>query len=269
MTFLTCGNTCKDFISVLTLNLRFGLADDGSNSWTWRKRIFPILLKRYPADFIGFQEANDFQTDFLNDILDEYHFIGQRVPAPSFWQNNIIFYRNPWKCIHYDHFYLSATPTVPSRSPESLWARQCTIGVFQYDDRRLLCINTHLDFSSSVQTHSAQMIMNRLSQLPSELPAILFGDFNASPFCPCYRVFTDKRNPPFLDHRYLFKNVFSSPFPGTHHGFKGDVNGNHIDWILYRGCLRPIEYGVIHDAIDGRYPSDHFPLFAGFSWRSP
>jgi len=108
-----------------------------------------------------------------------------------------------------------------------------------------------------------------LSQLPSELPAILLGDFNASPCSPCYRVFTGKHKPPLLDCQHLFKDVFSNPFPGTHHGFKGGLNGSHIDWILYRGCLQPIEYGVIHDNIDGMYPSDHFPLFAKFSWLFP
>lgn len=257
-------------ISILTLNLRFGLADDGPNSWSFRKKIFPVFLNRYSTDFIGFQEANDFQTDFLKEILEEYSLIGQRIPAPSFWQNNIIFYRKPWECTHYDHFYLSPTPMVPSRSSESLWARQCTIGVFQNADRMLICINTHFDFGSSVQTRSAQMIMKRLSDLSSELPAILVGDFNASPLCRCYEVFTggkEMRQP--LGCSPFFKDVFSRPFPGTHHGFKGGLNGEHIDWIMYRGRLTPVEYGVIHDTIDGMYLSDHFPVYARFSWDRP
>jgi hypothetical protein len=44
-----------------------------------------------------FQEANDFQIDFLAECLPDYDFIGQRHPAPPFWQNNVIFYRAPWK----------------------------------------------------------------------------------------------------------------------------------------------------------------------------
>ena len=79
-------------ISVLTLNLRFGLADDGPNSWQYRKKVFPHLFEKYRPDFIGFQEANDFQTDFLNEMLTEYDFIGKRSPSPFFWQDIIMSY---------------------------------------------------------------------------------------------------------------------------------------------------------------------------------
>ena len=80
--------------SALSLNLRFGLADDGPNSWRYRKRVYPALLEKQNADFIGFQEANDFQIEYLDRILANYNYIGKRSPAPSFWQNNVIFYKN-------------------------------------------------------------------------------------------------------------------------------------------------------------------------------
>ena len=102
-------------ISVLTLNLRFGLADDGPNNWQYRKKVFPHLFEKYRPDFIGFQEVNDFQTDFLNGMLTEYDFIGKRSPSPSFWQDIIIFYKKTWTCVYREHFFLSPTPTIPSR----------------------------------------------------------------------------------------------------------------------------------------------------------
>ena len=42
----------QDAFSVLTLNLRFGLADDGSNGWQHRKNLFPSLLEKYQTDLI-------------------------------------------------------------------------------------------------------------------------------------------------------------------------------------------------------------------------
>ena len=80
----------KDF-STLSFNLSFGLADDGANSWDHRKKALPALFKKYHPDFIGLQEANDFQIDYLTKILIGYEFIGKRSPAPSNWQNNVIF----------------------------------------------------------------------------------------------------------------------------------------------------------------------------------
>ena len=91
--------------SVLTLNLRFGLADDGANDWKYRKKGFGLFLEKYRTDFISFQEANDFQIDFLHNILTEYNYIGKRSPSPSFWQNNIIFYHKKWHCTLYEHFF--------------------------------------------------------------------------------------------------------------------------------------------------------------------
>lgn len=48
-------------IRLMSLNLRFGLAEDGPNHWRFRNRAYPALLNRYPCDFYLFQEANDFQ----------------------------------------------------------------------------------------------------------------------------------------------------------------------------------------------------------------
>ncbi|MBW1821109.1 MAG: endonuclease/exonuclease/phosphatase family protein, partial [Deltaproteobacteria bacterium] len=80
--------------SVISFNIRFGLADDGMNRWTHRKHAVAGLLNKYPADFICVQELNNFQTEFLDELLPKYQNIGVHKPAPDFWQNNVIFYRN-------------------------------------------------------------------------------------------------------------------------------------------------------------------------------
>ena len=253
-------------LTVLTLNLRFGLADDGRDSWQYRKQCFFPLFEKYPADFMGFQEANDFQIDFIHKILSEYQYIGQRSPSPDFWQNNVIFYKNTWTCTHGVHFFLSPTPNVPSRFRKSLWPRQCTIGMFKNSNRRLICVNTHLDFDESVQTRSAKLILKRLADLPKDIPVILIGDFNTTPFGPCYNIFTGKDQKPAVQEDN-FKNAFKKPYPGTHHRFTGDTRGDHIDWILYRGNIVLKNGTVILDTFDGRYVSDHFPLCANFNWE--
>jgi endonuclease/exonuclease/phosphatase family metal-dependent hydrolase len=189
--------------SVLTMNLRFGLAADGPNGWHHRKDCFPSFFEKYRKDFIGLQEANDFQTEFIDN------------------------------------------------------------------GRKLIFVNTHFDFDASVQLESAKIILRRLAQLPSELPAIIVGDFNSTPSSPSHMIFTgedvqlkseDIKGP-------FFKNTFGKPFPGTHHGFTGDTNGDHIDWILYRGGIVPENCKVMHDTFDGVYISDHFPLCASFKWK--
>ncbi len=252
-------------LSIMTLNLRFGLAPDGANSWIHRKKAYPLLFGKYQPDFIAFQEANDFQTDFLNEILPGYRMVGKRSPAPIFWQNNLIFYKSDWECKLAEHFFLSPTPSVPSRSRGSIWPRQCTLGIFRKGERRVICISTHFDFAPEVQTRSAVIIMERLSRLPSDLPALIAGDFNTTPSGPCHRVFTGEEPVPSV-RGPCFRNVFQPPFPGTFHGFTGKA-GDPIDWILFRGSLVPETAEVIADMPEGIYPSDHFPVRAAFRWK--
>lgn len=260
-------NPAEKNLSAMTLNLRFGLADDGENSWPKRKKAFPAFLKTYQPDFICLQEANDFQADFLEELLPRYSCIGKRAPAPPFWQNNLVFFRRDWHCVSHAHFFLSPTPQTPSRFAESRWPRQCTCGRFSRNGRQLICLSTHFDFKSSVQEASARIIKKHLGQYPPLIPVILCGDFNATPLDPCHAVFTEtdataaeKSGPP------AFQNAFHAPYPGTYHRFTGKAQDMHIDWILCRGGLEVRYAEVIAQPFNGRYPSDHFPVAAHFAW---
>ena len=246
-------------IRVLTLNLRFGLADDGPNSWNCRKQVFPEFFETHDADLIAFQEANDFQAEFLKDLLKDYHCIGQRSPAPPFWQDHLIIYRKDWDCILRDHFYLSPTPSVPSRWAKSLWARQCIIGVFQKKGHALIFGTTHLDFDAEVQVQSARLILKRIAGISETMPAILVGDFNALPESTCGLALTGQLAEKPV-HGPCFRLAFKPPYPATHHGFTGKKEGPHIDWILHRGSLIPVESRVIQEPVRGIFLSDHYPV---------
>lgn len=246
----------------MTLNLRFGLADDGPNNWKHRCQAYPDLFEAFPCDLYAFQEANDFQIDYIDNLLGNYHHIGQYQPAPERWQNNVIFFHPTWRCVSQEHFFLSTTPEVPSKFSQSRWPRQCTIGLFQKSQRQLLYVNTHFDFDPEVQRRSALLIQQRLLRHGQKWPTVLAGDFNAAPSSSCYETFTATQ-----ERMVRFKNAFDpSAWKGTHHGFKGRCGAEPIDWILYRGNLTVQSTQVVTQRFKGFYPSDHFPLTATFSW---
>ncbi len=245
--------------SVMTVNLRFGLADDGSNSWKYRKSSFKSLFNSYQPDFIGMQEANDFQTDYLQQILIDYQYIGKRTPAPEFWQNNILFYKHPWKCVFSERFFLSHVPSIPSRLQGSKWPRQCTIGIFQAEQKSIICVNTHFDFDPMIQVKTAEIIIKKLSSLPSGIPVIILGDFNSEPGSFCHKLFISNST-----GNENFKDIFQNKFPGTFHGFTGQSGRNHIDWILYRGQKSLKNKEIINRKFNNFFPSDHFPVYASF-----
>lgn len=255
-------NNHKSF-SVMTINLRFGLAEDGPNNWIYRKKSFRTLFKLHQPDFIAMQEANDFQIDFFQKILTSYNHIGRRPAAPPGWQDNIIFYRNIWKCCHKEQFYLSETPSVPSMLPGSKWPRQCVFGLFEKDARSLICANTHFDFEDAVQIRSAQIILEKLSHFPDKQPLILMGDFNNRPFSKAYLEFTSPEKT-----GQAFQEIFQSHTAAcTHHAFTGNCKGGHIDWILYRGQIKNTNKYIINEKFENKYPSDHFPVLADFQWE--
>ena len=249
-------------LSVLSLNLRFGLADDGPNGWEYRKESVVKLFRREHPDFIATQEANHFQLDFLVDNLPDYGHIGRRIPAPEFWQDNILFYRKPIVCNQQLHFFLSETPFIPSRSFGSEFPRQGTLGHFRIDNRALICVDTHFDFETPAQMGAARVLKAQLASFPNDIPVILVGDFNATPDSQSYQWFTGKEV--HGENGLNFKETFKKPYPSTFHRFTGEPAGGHIDWILYRGPLHLKTCQVLQEPLDGTHPSDHFPVKAIF-----
>jgi endonuclease/exonuclease/phosphatase family metal-dependent hydrolase len=249
--------------TVLSLNLRFGLADDGPNGWEYRRNGVVKLFRQERPHFISVQEANSFQTDFLERKLPEYACIGRRVPAPSFWQDNILFFRRGIRCIKHNHFFLSETPQFPSRSYGSQFPRQATLGLFSFHDHPVICINTHLDFETPAQMGALDVIYAQLRIFSKNTPVVLLGDFNATPTSPCYKRLTGGTEG--MNGEFLFHETFKEPYPSTFHRFTGKPVAGYIDWILFRE-LRLKECRVLEGKMDGIYVSDHFPVRAMFAF---
>jgi endonuclease/exonuclease/phosphatase family metal-dependent hydrolase len=245
-------------VTAMTMNLRFGLADDGDNSWQNRKQLCADVLKRYSPNFLGVQESNHFQTRFLIQTLMDHHFIGWHNLDNERWQSNLIFYHNTWKCLKSRHYFLSPTPDVESALPGSKWPRQCVIGLFQRAFYTIIVANTHFDFAESVQQKSAALVIRFLSEFPNDCPVIITGDFNSNPGSKAHDCF----------YTNGFCEVFDNQHSTTFHNFTGKTTGDHIDWILYRGNIKIVQKKIITDAFFGRYLSDHYPVMAGFSMIS-
>lgn len=244
----------KARVIVMTMNLRFGLAQDGENGWRYRKPLVAKLLKKYPSDFFCFQEANHFQTDFLIRALPGYQVLGQHNKAIDWWQSNLIFFQPPWQCVEQKHYFLSDTPDVTSKLPGSKWPRQCVIGLFQKEKEKIIVVNTHFDFDLFVQEKTAKLVMGFLSEFPIGLPMVILGDFNSNPGSLAHLLFKAQG----------FDGVFDNEDITTFHGFEGKDTGKQIDWILYQGGLTPIFQQVVTDSFSNRFPSDHYPVRAGF-----
>ena len=245
--------------SVMSANLRFGRADDGPNGWEFRRESLLKIFLTYTPDFLAVQEANDFQADYLIHHLKTYAFVGLRENAPDFWQNNMIFFKKPWRMDDWRHFFLSDTPDEPSKWKDSKWPRQCIMATFTKTGKALTVANTHFDFLERVQVRSAKMILQQIKDFAPDKPAVLMGDFNAPPDGKARKVFEVHGG---------FSDPFDGRFGGTHHGFTGRPVSDRIDWILYKGSLNPCRSTrkIIRERPAGIFPSDHFQVYTEFRW---
>jgi len=50
----------------------------------------------------------------------------------------------------------------------------------------------------------------------------------------------------------------------TAHGFRGTRQGNKIDYVFVPAGAKVLEAQILYDNVDGRYPSDHYPVDARF-----
>ena len=87
------------------------------------------------------------------------------------------------------------------------------------------------------------------------------GDFNTDAGSDPYRALTE-----ILTDTWTAVAKPAGP-TGTFHGFSGKPGSSRIDWILFRGGLRPVSIETLTDNEGGRYPSDHFPVIAVFEWK--
>jgi endonuclease/exonuclease/phosphatase family metal-dependent hydrolase len=269
-------------LKVMSSNLRYGTAKDGENSWENRKEIMVEMFRSYHPDLIGTQEGLKFQLEYITSAVPEYEFFGvsrQGTDEDEFAA--IIYDSERLSLLDGGNFWLSETPDLPaSRSWDSSLPRMATWALFETKDgKRLYHYNTHLDHhSEEARRRGVQVIWDHMKSRDDETPLILTGDFNATPESLTWRFLTgqaeldgDKGN--LLD---AWDSARRREGSGriTYHGFKGKAaedafdiaDRRMIDWILFRGEL-VVEYiEIVSFNRDGRYPSDHYPVYAELRW---
>ncbi len=258
----------EDLVKIMTFNLRYGTAPDGPNHWNNRKDILINTIKKYSPDLIGTQECLDFQAKYIVESLPEYNWLGRGREKNDEGERIAVFYRKDrWEVVEEKYFWISETPDLPgSKSWDSSCPRIVTY--LKLRDKKtngLICfVNVHLDHKGKVaRLKGAEMIVDRLKTVEKDIPIIITGDFNApAEVSEPWKVFIDNG----------YKDVWceapekNGPV-STWCGFKDPdySSTNRIDWILFKGGLKPLKCETVTYNENGRYPSDHFPVVAEFA----
>ena len=248
-------------LSVMSFNVRYGTADDGSDRWEFRRhRALGLLAARRP-DLLGVQEALAFQVEELKGL--GYGALGAgRDDGASAGEHAAILY-DPARLqpLASGTFWLSPTPEdVGSTGWGATLPRICTWATFRdlVTGRAFDHYNTHLDHvSQPARDAGVALILGRLAAREEARPAIVTGDFNAG---EDNLVHERMRAAGFRD---AFR-VMHPDAPGavTFNGWEPDPKGDKIDYVFVQGATRVLEAEIVRDRFDGRWASDHMPVTA-------
>lgn len=263
----------------MTFNIRYGTADDGENSWQFRKDMLIETLKRYQPDILGIQEALDFQIEEIKVAFPNWRVFGvgryhgidlpDRPHESMSGESCRIFYDiTKFSLVDEGTFWHSDTPEIAgSMTWGNSLPRITTWGIFQSknNQNKFFVMNTHYHWDEPYVTNASKLIIQKQLEIGGNLPTILTGDFNLSPDSESHAFFCGTKEIAGLQGRFIdawFAKKRSEQDAGTYNGFKGDQSGDRIDWILFTAEFEVKNIQIVHDHHQGRYPSDHFPVVA-------
>ena len=249
-------------MNVITYNIRYNNPSDNENAWPRRRGGVIALLKTHKADIFSVQEALFDQIMDLKDGMKGFEYVGVgRDDGNVNGEFSAIFYNSfRYTLLEDGTFWLSKTPKIPSKSWDAALNRICTWARFREKEtfRTFYIFNTHFDHEGSfARKKSAELILKKITEISDRKdPVLLCGDFNL----------TQDEKPMVLiqqklkDSRHVSINAPKGPV-GTFNGFDfHSTLENRFDYIFVNKLVDVINYNVLNDSREGRYPSDHLPV---------
>lgn len=258
---LSSCSSQNDSITVMSYNVRLGVANDGENSWENRKAATPAMLTDCAPDVFGVQEAFDFQLEYIEQASPVYKWVGVgRDDGKKKGECMAVFYnREKIELLDWGTYWLSETPEVPSMGWDAACRRTATWTLLKIKEtgKKFWFVNTHLDHvGEQARTNGLQLIVDRIDRMssPEKLPMVLTGDFNVTPDDPCLTE---------LGKRMKSARAFAvhSDDKPSYNGFKAPKS--IIDYIYYSGFQECRTFRVVDTEYAGRpFISDHYPVLA-------
>lgn len=264
-------------LRTMTWNVRFDFEDDGPNRWVHRKEAVARLIEASEASIVAIQEDKSEQVADLEPLLTEYAFVGRGRNADGSGEHcSILYKKRHLSLVDSGAFWLSETPREPgSHMKGDNYPRVVTWAALKTSrGKKILALNTHLPEGDEdgLRTRALEIVRDWLAihldiDRPGEaidIPVVVAGDFNTDAGTDPYDVLTQ-------GDRITLADAWAEAKPrgwgGTYNGFKGLRTKKRIDWILVGGPVRVVAAGKFEEQVDGRWPSDHYPVYADLEMR--
>lgn len=250
-------------INVATYNVRYDTPNDGPNAWPNRKENVKALIRFHEWDIFGTQEGLRHQMNGIAE-LEEFAFVGKgRDDGKEAGEHSAIFYKKDrFKLLQSGDFWLSETPETPGKGWDATCCnRICSWAKFKDNNtkKEFYFFNVHFDHQGvEARRQSGFLMAKKIKEIAGNALTILTGDFNSTP--ETEQIKTMKS---LLSDCHDVAALPPYGPEGTFNSFKFDAKmENRIDYIFVSNPIKVLKYGVLTDAKNQRYPSDHQPVVA-------
>ena len=257
-------------VDVMTFNIRNGYAKDGANHWKHRRDMVVDVIAEHGSDIVGIQEAFDFQADHIAQAMPQYgmYYVGRDDGVKAGESCAILYRRDRYELAAFGTFWFSDTPSKPSTHWGNKHLRICSWVrlVNKADSKGVYVYNLHLDhISQNSREKSTQLLARRISTRKEKDPYVVMGDFNMGMDNTGMKHLQEVGvDTPYkrLVSAWARMHPEKAGIIRTGHGFKGGRSGTAIDHILVEEGTLVIKADIDQRTIEGRYPSDHYPVTA-------
>jgi endonuclease/exonuclease/phosphatase family metal-dependent hydrolase len=164
-------------------------------------------------------------------------------------------------------FWLAEQTNVPGQKGwDAAYERVVTWAKFRDRKTRktFYHFNTHFDHIGKVaRRESAKLLLQKVKEIAGNTYCIITGDFNAMPEDEPIQVLTNANHADkFIDAKDVSEEMHYGP-TGTFNAFKEKEQSQQpIDYIFIKSKIQVLQHATFSQSWDGRFSSDHFPVFA-------
>ncbi len=246
---------------IMSFNIR--CTNVGTDTWKDRIGIVSQTMLDSEADSIGVQEATPEWMETLKEtVAEKYAYVGVgRDDGDNEGEYSAVFYlKDKYEVIESDTFWLSETPDKPSRGWDAACNRVCTWVHLRDKETgaEYVHMNSHFDhIGVKARKNSVDMIINKAKQF-TDIPVVFTADMNVKEGSDNYNQFVTSDY--FYDTKFLAPDSMSYC---TYHDTKPQNHADDIiDYVMINNEFEALSYKVVTEGIDGRFVSDHYPIYA-------
>ena len=223
-------------------------------------------------DSVGIQEATaEWMKNLIPRLSLLYGWVGierdnGKDPRKGGESCPVFYLKAKFKLLDSGNFWISDTPDVPSFGPGAACRRICTWAKLKnrFTGEVYVHVNSHYDHVSEEARVQGGLIVSRfIEEHFADVPVVFTADMNTGEKSETYATMTQS----LIDTRLAAADCIAY---GTFHAGQ-DPNrraDRYIDFVLCSADFDAAAYRTVTKGVDGRFTSDHFPIYADLIFKA-